>query len=89
MFFQVINRKKVAKDECVIVSSVNNWLNIRVRSYRADNAVDDATIILPDFVLLVADSASPEGVVPGSLLGTWSDGFGIERPALRIDVSNR
>ena len=53
-----------------------------MRSYRADNAVDDTTNNLPDFVLLVADSASPEGVVPGSLLGTWIDGFRIERPAL-------
>ena len=53
-----------------------------------DNAVDDATINLPDFVVLVADSASPEGAVLGSLLGTSSDGFGIERPALQINVSN-
>jgi hypothetical protein len=59
-----------------------------VRSYRAVNAVDDATINLPDFIRLVAGSASPEGMVPGSLLGTWNDGFGIERPALPICVSS-
>jgi len=60
-----------------------------VRSYRADNAVDDATInlLVPNFVL-VADSTSPEGAISGLLLGTWVDGFGIERPALPIGVSN-
>jgi hypothetical protein len=54
-------------------------IKYRVKSYRADNAVDDATIDLPNFVLF---AASPEGVVLGSELGTWIDGFGIERLAL-------
>lgn len=43
---------------------------IQVRSYRADNVVDDVTINLPDFVFLVANSVSLEGVVVGLLLGT-------------------
>ena len=60
---------------------------IQVRSYRADNVVADVTINLPDFVFLVANSVSSEGVVVGSLLGTWIDGPGIERPALPVDVS--
>ena len=78
MFFQVIDRKKVAKD-----GRVSKQSYIQVRSYRAVNAVDDATInlLVPNFVL-VADPASPEGAVSGSLLGTWTDGFGIERPTL-------
>ena len=58
-----------------------------MRSYRADNAIDDVTINLPDFILLVADSASPEGMVLGSVLGTWINGFGINRLALPINVS--
>ena len=60
-----------------------------MRSYRADNPVDDTTINLPDFAFLDADSPSPGGaVVPGSSQGIWIDGFGIERPALPIDISN-
>jgi hypothetical protein len=53
-----------------------------LKSYRADNAVDEATIKLPDFLLAVADPASPEGTFCGSSSGTWIDGFLIERPAL-------
>jgi hypothetical protein len=52
------------------------------KAYRADNAVDEATMDLSDFLLVVAGSASPEGVFHGSSSGTWIDGFGIERPAL-------
>jgi hypothetical protein len=50
--------------------------------------VGDATINLLDFVL-VTGSASPEGMVrvSGSLLGTWFEGFGIERVALSIDIT--
>jgi hypothetical protein len=52
------------------------------KSYRADNTVDEATINLPDFLVVVADSAPPKGTFRGSSSGTWTDGFGIERPAL-------
>ena len=43
-----------------------------LKSYRADNVVDEATIMLPGFLLAVAGSSS----------GTWIDSFLIERPAL-------
>jgi hypothetical protein len=33
-----------------------------LKSYCADNAVDEATIMLPNFLLAVAGSASPEGM---------------------------
>ena len=52
------------------------------KAYCADIAVDEATMNLSDFLLVVADSASPEGMFRGSSSGTWIDGFGIERPAL-------
>jgi len=52
------------------------------KSYCADNVVDEATINLPNFVLVVVDSASPKGALCGSSSGTWIDGFRIERPAL-------
>ena len=37
---------------------------------------------LSDFLLVAADSASPEGVFHDSSSGTWIDGIGIKRPAL-------
>ena len=37
-----------------------------IKTYRADNAVDEATINLPDFLLVVVDPASPEGAFHGS-----------------------
>ena len=78
MFFQVINRKKVAKDGRISKQSC-----IQVRSYCVINAVDDATInlLVPNFIL-VAGSVSPEGAVSGSLLGTWINSFGTKRPTL-------
>jgi len=54
-----------------------------MKSYCTVNAVDEATINFPGFVLAAADSASPEGVFTGSSSGTWIDGFRIERPALQ------
>jgi len=52
------------------------------KSYCADNAVEEATINLPNFLDVIADSASPKGAFCGSSSGTWTDGFHIERPAL-------
>jgi hypothetical protein len=52
------------------------------KSYHAVNVVDEATINLPDFLLVVADSVSFEGTFCGSSSGTWIDGFHIKRPTL-------
>ena len=79
MFFKVIDCKKIARQvrqEAIPIIEQSR------KSYRADNAVDEATISLPDFLLVVADSASPEGTFRGSSSGTWIDGFRIEMPAL-------
>ena len=53
-----------------------------LKTCRADNTVDEATIKLPDFLLVEADSASPKGAFRGSSSGTWIDGFHIVMPAL-------
>jgi hypothetical protein len=50
--------------------------------YHADNAIDEATINLPDFLDVVAESTSPKGTFCGLSSGTWTDGFRIERLAL-------
>ena len=52
-----------------------------LKSYCTDNAVDEATIKLPNFLLAIAGSASPKGMFCGSSSGTWINGFLIERPA--------
>jgi hypothetical protein len=62
--------------------SVSNSDHQTRKSYRADNVVDEATMYLPDFLLVMADSASPEGASCGSFAGAWKDGFRIERLAL-------
>ena len=53
-----------------------------LRSYYADNTVDEVTIKLPDFLLVEANSASPRGAFHSSSSGTWIDGFRIIMPAL-------
>ena len=74
-------RYSIAKRLLETSASGSNFKRSR-KSYRADNAVDEATINLPDFLLVIADSVSPEGAFCGSSSGTWTDGFRIERPAL-------
>ena len=73
VFFKVIDCKKIARDK------VNP---IIMTTYCAVNAIDEATINLPGFVLAAVDSALPEGAFPGSSSGTWINGFHIERLAL-------
>ena len=53
-----------------------------LKTYHADNTVDEATIKLPDFLLVEADSALPKGTFCGLSSGTWIDGFCIIMPAL-------
>ena len=74
---EIVDRKKIARDKCVR----KQFRQIR-KSYRTDNAIDEATINLPDFLLVVVDSTSPEGAFCGLSSGTWTDDFRIERPAL-------
>ena len=62
VFFEVVNRKKVARQVCQEAISV---IKHSRKAYCTDNAVDEASINLSDFLLVVADSVSPEGVFRG------------------------
>ena len=79
VFFEVVNCKEIAREKCQKATPI---VKDPLKSYRTDNTVDEATIMLPDFLLAVAGSASPEGTSRGSSSGTWIDSFLIERPAL-------
>jgi len=78
-FFKVIDCKKIAGQ---VHQKAIPIIEHSRKSYCADNAIDKATINLPNFLLVVADSTSPKGTFRGSSSGTWIDGFCIKRPAL-------
>jgi len=52
------------------------------KSYCTNNAIDEVTINLPNFLLVIADSTSPEGMSCSLSSGTWIDGFHIVMLAL-------
>ena len=79
VFLKVLDRKKIAREVRQKAISV---IKHSRKAYRTDNAVDEATMNLSNFLLVAADSASPEGVFHDSSSDTWIDGIGIERPAL-------
>jgi len=79
VFFKVLNCKDITRQvhqEAILIIKYSR------KSYRADNAIDEATINFSDLLLIDASSTSPEGAFRGSSSATCIDGFWIERPAL-------
>ena len=67
VFFEIVNCKKIARQVCQEAILVIKHLR---KAYYANNAIDEASINLSNFLLIVADSVLPKGMFCGLSSGT-------------------